>query len=378
MIGQIINQIKYRLFDFSARSTGSARSNSEHIHDALEWFKSSLLDEGGSAAKYSMVTHVFTQGYPMATANWIPVLSRINQYYPEIYRQVFGTREIERELVNWVLRTQRRDGTFPAGYGDYMNQPPKVFNNGMIMHGLLDYYNVAGDQELIDACMKSAEWLMKVQSPDGSWRQFTVHQLSSNTVSAAALLRLADITGDENYRTSGVRNIEFALGLQSENGYFKGNGYDSGSSAFTLTIAYAIGGLLEAAILDNNKEWQSACLRGIVPVLNSLGPTGFLVGELDEEFQSSSSFSCLPGNGMLAILSYKLASLTGNDELRVKADLLTDYIKQFQMKSARKGVSGGISGSWPISGNYCSYEITSWGVRYFLEAVMMQDSNKQN
>lgn len=378
MIGQIINQIKYRLFDFSARSTGTARSSHDHILDALQWFNSSLLDDGGSAAKYSMVTHDFTQGYPMATANWIPVLSRINQYYPEIYRKVFGEGEIEKELVNWVLRTQRRDGTFPAGYGDYMNQPPKVFNNGMIMHGLLDYYNVAGDQELIDACMKSAEWLMKVQSPDGSWRQFTVHQLSSNTVSGAALLRLADITGDNNYRTSGVRNIEFALGLQSDNGYFKGNGYDSGSSASTLTIAYAIGGLLEAAILDNNKEWQSAALKGIVPVLNNLGPNGFLAGELDEEFQSSSSFSCLPGNGLLAILSYKLASLTGNDELRIKADLLTDYLKKFQLKSAQKGVSGGISGSWPISGNYCSYEITSWGVRYFLEAVMIQDSNKEN
>ncbi len=378
MIGQIINQIKYRLFDFTAKSTGAAHSNSEHILSALQWFKVSLLDDGGSAAKYSMVTHKFTGGYPMATANWVPVLSRIHQYYPDIYTKVFGSGLIEKELVNWVLRTQRRDGTFPAGYGDYMNQPPKVFNNGMIMHGLLDYYNVSGDKELVDACMKSAEWLMKVQSPDGSWRQFTVHQLSSNTVSAAALLRLADITGDNSYRSAGNRNIEFALGLQAENGYFKGNGYDSGSSAFTLTLAYAIGGLLEAAILENNKEWQEAALKGLLPVLNCVGTDGFLAGELDEEFRSTSSFSCLPGNGLLAILSYKLASLTGNENLRLKADLLTDYIKKFQLDSAQKGVKGGVSGSWPISGNYCAYEITSWGVRYFLEAVMMQDSNRES
>lgn len=374
MLGRIFTEIKHRLFDFSGKPSDPSRPSAEYIVASLEWFKSSLLPEGGSAAKYGMMTHSFTSGYPMATANWVPVLSRINQYYPAAYTAIFGDRDIGAELVSWVLRTQRRDGTFPAGYGDYMNQPPKVFNNGMIMHGLLDYYNAFGSQELVEACVQSAEWLLKVQSPDGSWRQFTTHQLSSNTVSAAALLRLAAITGNEQFKEAGYRNIEFALGLQSPNGYFRGNGFDSSSSAFSLTIAWAIGGLLEAGILEGNQEWKNAALKGLVPVLNLVNNSGFLVGEIDENFQSSSSFTCLPGNCLLAILSYKLASLTGNRELKDKADLLTDYTKKRQMISKIPGVSGGIPGSWPVSGNYCSYEITSWGVRYFTEAVMMQDS----
>jgi hypothetical protein len=374
MLSTILSQIKNRFFDFSGKPDKEDKAAAGYILAALNWFRSSLLPEGGSAAKYGMMTHSFTQGYPMATANWVPVLTRINQYYPTVFSQVFSDRDISRELVSWVLRTQRRDGTFPAGYGDYMNQPPKVFNNGMIMHGLLDYYNDSGGQhELVEACMKSADWLLKVQSPDGSWRQFTVHQLSSNTVSAAALLRLASITGNEAYKQAGERNIQFALELQSDNGYFKGNGFDSSPHAYTLTIAYAIGGLLEAGILEGNKEWQQAALRGLIPVLNTVSKDGFLAGELDENFQSASSFTCLPGNCLLAILSYKLASLTGNPDLKTKADLLTNYVKKRQMVSKIPGVSGGITGSWPVSGNYCSYEVTSWGVRYFTEAVMMQD-----
>lgn len=374
MLERIFTQIRYRFFDYSGKPKTTIATSGNHISDALQWFVNSLLPEGGAAAKYSMMTHLMSSGYPMTTANWIPLLSRMASYYPEIYQNVIKKPEFIRELVNWVLRTQRRDGTFPASYGDFMNQPPRVFNNGLIIHSLLDQHNDMGGNDVLEACIKSAEWLLKVQSADGSWRQFTYHQLSSNTLTAAALIRLAGITGEKKYEIAGEKNISFALELQSENGYFKGNGFDSTPSAFTITIAYAIAGVLEAGILTGNEKWKNAALRGLIPVLNKVNQNGFLVGEIDENFQSDSSFSCLPGSCLLAINSYKLASLAGNSDLKSKADLLTDYVKAKQMESKMPMINGGISGSWPISGNYCSYELTSWGVRYFAEALMMQDA----
>lgn len=374
MLDRIFTQIRYRFFDYTGQPASTTKPVVDHLTDALQWFEASLLPEGGGAAKYSMMTHNMASGYPLTTANWVPVLSRMSSYYPELYNQVIKNPDIIRELVNWVLRTQRRDGTFPASYGDYMNQPPRVFNNGLIIHSLLDHHNVAGGNDLLEACIKSAEWLLKVQSADGSWRQFTFHQLSSNTLTASALLRLAGITGDKKYGIAGEKNIQFALELQSENGYFKGNGFDSTSSAFTITMAYAIAGVLEAGILTGNESWKNAAIKGLVPVLNKVNQHGFLVGELDENFHSDSSFSCLPGSCLMAVNAYKLASLEGNSDFKVKADLLTDYVKSKQIESKIPLINGGISGSWPISGNYCSYEITSWGVRYFTEALMMQDS----
>jgi len=374
MLERIFTQIRYRFFDFTGKPKVANAPPASHLADALKWFNESLLPEGGGAAKYSMMTHQMSAGYPLTTATWAPVLSRIQSYYPELYNQAIKNPDTIRELVNWVLRTQRRDGTFPASFGDFMNQPPRVFNNGQIIHGLLDYYNESGGNDLLEACVNSAEWLLKVQSGDGSWRQYTFHQLSSNTLTAAALIRLAAITGEKKYETAGEKNIEFAIGLQNENGYFKGNGFDSNPSAFTITIAYAIAGILDAGILTGNEKWKNAALKGLVPVLNQVNANGFLVGELDENFQSASSFSCLPGNCLLAVNSYKLASLEENEGLKAKADLLTDYVKTKQLVSKMPLLNGGISGSWPISGNYCSYEIPSWGVRYFAEALMMQDS----
>ena len=142
MIDQIFKQIKYRFFEFSDRKKNASLSIEENLIGALHWFKNSLSSDGGCSAKYSMISHEFSAGYPMSTANWVPVLSRVQQFYPDLSKQILNDENICRELVNWLLRTQRRDGTFPGGYGDFMNQPPVVFNNGMIIHGLLDYYNV--------------------------------------------------------------------------------------------------------------------------------------------------------------------------------------------------------------------------------------------
>lgn len=376
MLERIFTQIRFRFFDFKSKQQDTTQPGTTHLNRSLRWFKASLLPDGGASAKYSMMTHEVAPGYPMTTAMWIPALLKIKNKYPEIYHDVMGTTDITGDLVNWVLLTQRRDGTFPGSFGDFMNQPPRVFNNGVIIRNLLRYYETNQREDVLNACIQSAEWLLKVQSNDGSWRQFTFHQLSSNTITGAALIRLGQICNEPKYVEAGEKNIRFAIGLQSENGYFRGNGFDSASSAYTITIGYALNGILQAAELTGNDDYIKSALNGLVPVLNLVRKDGFLVGEIDEQFRSQSSFTCLPGNALLAMASYHLSKMTGNSDLKLRGDLLTDYLKSRQMDSQTPTISGGISGSWPISGNYCSYEIPSWAVRYFTEALLLQDELK--
>lgn len=373
MIDGIIGQIRSRLFDYKGSPKKLQLSNADHLAAAMRWFKGSLRSEGGVSASYSLVSHTFLPGYPAGTATWIPILHRLRNNYPELYSSLFGEADLAHELMNWVLLTQRRDGTFPGSHGDFMNQPPVVFRNGQIIQGLLDYHSFAPDDRLLDACRNAAFWLVKVQSPDGSWRQFTYNQLSSNTITAAALMRLATITGDSVFHEAGERNIDFSLSLQNQRGYFTSNGFDPGPVAFSLTLAYAISGILEAFILRGNPEWKNAVIKAMDSLCEKVGPKGFLVGEMDESFGSSASFACLPGNCLLAISGYKLASVTGNKKYLDTADRLTGYVKEKQLRSRDHAVNGAISGSWPISGNYRAYEIGTTGVKYFVEAILLQD-----
>jgi hypothetical protein len=376
MIDKIFSQIKYRFFEYPTKTSGkNLLTTEERLTLALTWFRNSLLPEGGASALYSMMMGTFKPGYPLATAGWIPTLSRVKRFYPNIFKDVFGDDDILSKLAHWVIRTQRRDGTFPGNYGDYMNQAPRIFNNGVIIHGLLDYYNSVNEPELLLSARRSADWLLKVQSQDGSWRQFTLHQLSSNTLTASALIRLGDITGEKSYNEAGEKNIRFALSLQLPNGYLSGNGFTTSPTAYTVTIGYALEGILEAGILTGSPYWKEATLRGLIPVLNLVRNDGFLYGEIDEQFHSTSSYCCLQGNCQLAIIALKLASLKNADHLRDTASLMLNYVASKQLNAPKGDLSGGVTGSWPISGNYSSYEIPSWTVRYFVEALMIRDSS---
>lgn len=228
----------------------------------------------------------------------------------------------------------------------------------------------------MESVIQSADWLVKVQAKDGGWKQFTIHQLSSNTRTAWALMLLSKVTGEKKYLESATKNIEYAISLQLPNGYFLQNGFDTNGIPFTHSMAYAIKGMLEVASLSGNERWMASTEKAFIPLLSLIKEDGFLVGQLDEDFNSTSNYCCLTGNCQLSVVGFKLFSLTGKEEYRTAANLLLNYVKAKQIKSDVPALSGGISGSWPISGGYCPYEIPNWSVKFFVDALIYQHLNK--
>src|SRR5262245_48155587 len=148
MIEGIIGQIRSRLFDYKGSPRKLNLVGTDHLEAAMRWFRGSLRSEGGVGAKYSLVAHSLSPGYPAGTASWVPLLSRFKTNFPEMYQELFLDADLAHDLMNWVLLTQRRDGTFPGYYGDFMNQPPVIFSNGQIIFGLLEYYSMFPDDRL--------------------------------------------------------------------------------------------------------------------------------------------------------------------------------------------------------------------------------------
>jgi len=377
MIDKILNQLKLRYLSYTSKTSGLEESDETRIYKALSWFRQSLMKGGGSSAKYSLLYDTFFPAYPETTGYWLNTVFFIRQHFPQVYTGVFGERAVETELKDWLLTVQRLDGTFPGSFGDYYNQPPRVFNNGQIILGLLKYYEYYKDERVMDSIMESAAWLLKVQAKDGSWKQFTIHQLSSNTRTAWALMLLSKATGQTKFMDAGIRNIEYAISLQQPNGYFMHNGFDANGIPYTHSIAYAIKGMLEAASLTGNEKWMQSTEKAFRPLLSMIKKDGFLCGQIDEDFNSTSNYCCLTGNSQLSVVGFKLYSLTGKEEYRAAANLLINYVKDKQVKSDIPALSGGITGSWPISGGYCPYEIPNWSVKFFIDALIYQHLSRQ-
>lgn len=372
MLQKIISQLRLRYLNLSSRTVGKAFSDEDRLMLALIWFKHSLLKTGGSSAKYSMLYNRWFPAYPETNGFWINTLIACQKRHKSVYRDVFEERNVIDEIAQFILTTQRKDGTFPGSYGDFYNQPARVFNNGQIILGLTDYYEHKKNDEVLTACIKSANWLCQVQDDDGCWRQFTLHQLTSNTRTAWALMRLGKLINEKKFIDAGIKNLDYAVSRQSENGFFPDNGFDEYPITTTHTIAYALRGLTGAGKDFENPKWIDAAVKGYTPLIEHIKRDGFLRGEFDGNFKSASSWCCLTGNCQLSVIGFELFKITRDEKFKEAATRLIDFVKEKQLISDLTQTNGGVSGSWPINGGYCAYDVPNWAAKFFTDALMMQ------
>jgi hypothetical protein len=344
-----------------------------HLKKSLKWFQTTLLKTGGSAAKFSLLTRSYASGYPETTGYWINTLVWCQARKPEIYKEVFGSTNVGLELGNWLLNVQRRDQTFPGSFGDFKNQPPRVFNTGQILLGLLVCRTLTNDSKFDVACREAGDWLVKVQDTDGCWKEFTNCQYSSNTRTAWALIQLGLVTDEKKYIESGKANLDFAVRSQTENGYFINNGFVPDKPAFTHTIAYAIDGLLQSGILLGNESWIQSAEKGLKSLIPLVKADGFLSGKLSTQLSEDGNFTCLTGNCQLAIDFFLLAHIRKSDEYNRIGLRLLHFAMKHQLKSDDHRISGGISGSWPLNGEYNGLEIPNWASKFFVDALLASE-----
>jgi len=351
------------------------RSIEEQLDSSVSWCKAALRETGGISAKYSMIDCSFYPAYPETTGYWIRTLLALSKAYPNIMRATFSGRDVSLTLVEWLISIQRPDGAFPGSYGKFDEQPPVVFNTGQVLLGLLDFYSRTPDSEIYNSSRRAAEWLISVQDDDGAWRKFTRFQYSSNTRTAWALIWFGKLFDERSFIDAGQKNVKFALSLQQDSGYFLQNGFSATDYAYTHTIAYAIRGILESALLTDNHQWMDAAERGFDSIIGLIGDDGRLPGEIDEKLRCNNTFVCLPGNCQMSIIGSKLYSRNMKEEHIISASKLLEFVRSKQLRSSDPAVNGGITGSWPLRGKYNPYEIPNWGVKFFIDAVLeMEDT----
>jgi len=368
----IINKIKKLIISNNIKSLVDKNiKDNERIRLSLMWFKNSLNKEGGSSAGYDLLSKTFLPSYPETTGYWIKTLFRIKKNEKEIFFSIFNDDKIIEDLVLWLLSIQKIDGSFPGSYGKFESQPSIVFNNGQILLGLIDYYINTKNDKVFNSIIKCAEWLLDIQETNGSWIKNTHYQYSSNTRTAWALMHLGSLVSDKKYYNAGINNINYSIDLQNELGIFEKNGFDEQSSYYTHTIAYAIRGVLESGIIDNNEEWILSAKKGFDILLNSISDNGFLSGKINNEAMPQTNYSCLVGNCQLSIIGFKIYKKYGDPIIKEKSTLLLDYVRRKQIVSENKNTSGGILGSWPIDGYYNSYRIPNWSGKFFIDALLL-------
>ena len=370
---------------FSKLASDELRSTFEHRHlysyaaetiptaDALrsvvDWMLDAQRPDGGIAAYYSLLTG-YSGSYPEVTGYIIPTLYDFGRLTGDP-----AARTCAERATDWLLSLQMPSGGFPGGLrGRASDAQPSVFNTGQILQGLVRAYVETKDAEILKRAVAAGDWLSTIQQVDGSWAGVAAYQGVAHTYYSMvswALAQLAEESRDPRHAGAADRNIDWVLAHVQPSGWIDGINL-RGHPVYLHFIAYVIQGTLECGILRRRDDAIQAAAKSAWVLLRKFETHKRLLGTYEPDFRGGQKFSCLTGNAQMSCVWMRLYEVTGDLRYLNGALTMNEMLKQLLPSRGRRGVVGGVAGSYPIWGRYQPMRFISWGCKFLVDALFLE------
>ena len=348
-----------------------------HLRGAMDWLcraqdvRNNQADAGGVAAGWS-----FEDG-------WLPSYPETTGYIIETF--IAAAKSLDRpeliaraqKMIDWELSLQAADGAFPGHFGE-AGSHPVIFNQGQIMHGLVAGYLSLERQDCLEAGLRAGHWLVAQQDDDGCYRRFEHNGVPHvyNTRAIWALAAMGAVTNEAGFLAAARRNLDWALSQQTASGWFATNAFVPGKSPFTHTIAYAIRGFIEVAVLLGETRYLQAAEIAARGLMAKQREDGWLAGTYGDGWTPTTRYACVTGIAQMALCWLRLAQISGDKHYREAAWRAIAYVKRSQRLGGDDAVvRGAIPGSAPIWGAYSRFEFPNWAAKFFADALIMDMAN---
>ena len=357
----ILNSLKYpKELIASVRSIFDEEvlDNKTHLYLAADWLLYMQNSDGGYARKFSFLngrdkSYIETTGYIIETLLKLDIEKYINSAL---------------KAGEWLLSIQNKDGSF----SEIDTNKPFVFDTGQVLIGLNSLYKFTKEEKYKNAIKKAGEWLVKVQEEDGSWEKYAYNKEKHTyyTRVAAALYEAGEILENEEFKTSALKNINWVLDNQKENGFFKYASFLESIPPYLHTIVYILEGLIE--IYEKNKDER--ILKAVLKNANKLKEVGFnrdliLCSQYDEDFNCVNKERCITGLAQWAGVAVRIYEITKDVSFLQSASITLFYLKAKQLKSSF--MKGGFSASMPFWGRYGGFDFVNWSNKFFIDALLL-------
>lgn len=344
------------------------------IREGIAWLyqaqDNSVSRDGGVARDFSLEKGWATS-YPETTGYIIPTLL---EYYRRFNAPEARVRAIR--MLDWFVAIQMPGGGFQGGRIDSTPVVPVTFNTGQILIGLSA--GVADLGERYRPAMEgAARWLVESLDPDGCWRKFPTPfaapgEKAYETHVAWGLFEAERLSPGKGFGDAGLRNVAWALTKQRDNGWFADNCLSDPLHPLTHTIGYVLRGVIEGYRLSGDRTLLDASCRAADGVLGAIRQDGFLPGRLDARWSPAATWVCLTGSVQIAHCLLLLFQATGNPAYRDKAYALNSFVRRTIDVSGPSEVRGAVKGSFPIDGDYGTFEYLNWAAKFMIDANLIE------
>lgn len=330
-------------------------NNDSAIKLAVSWLFN--IQKKGFPSKYSIL-HGVTNDFPETTGYIIPTLLNFNLEKTE-------------QAGEWLLEVQHEDGAFGT---DADLKDKKIFDTAQTIFGTLALYQKTNKDKYLQSAIKAGNFIIQNQEENGSWVKYAFNDIPHSYYSrvAYALLNLYEQTNNEKYKQSAIKNLDWVLSNQQENGFFKYFSFDKNEKAPLHTIAYTIEGLLKSGLILNEQKYIDAAKKTADSFLNK---------ELFSFYNSDWSHDnekCLTGMAQMAIIFLIFYAANKKVKYLDNARKINKYLKKRQMQSGAEEIKGAIPGSYPISGKYMPYSYPNWAAKFFIDSLLLENKFQED
>ena len=280
-------------------------------------------------------------------------------------------------MLDWLVSIQLPEGAFQGGTADAAPIVPTIFDTGQILQGLAAGAREFGDPRYHEAMHKAADWLVKVQAPDGSWPQEVLPFALSgakayDTHVAWGMLEAARVRPEQRWVDAARAHVRWALGRQRENGWFDQCCLTDPSQPLTHTLGYVLRGVVEAYRFTKDPALLAAARRTADGLLTALGKDGRLAGRLDAAWRPAVPWSCLTGSVQIGLCWLMLYEHTRAPAYRESALAANAFVRRTVSTEGPPEVRGGVKGSFPVDGDYGKYQYLNWACKFLVDANLLE------
>jgi hypothetical protein len=187
------------------------------------------------------------------------------------------------------------------------------------------------------------------------------------------LLEADRLQPGKGYADAAIKNVQWALTHQKENGWFDNCCLTEPSQPLTHTLGYVLRGIIEAYRYTKSPSFLKACLKtadGLIGAIRT--EDGFLSGRLTPDWKAAVPWVCLTGSVQIALCWLMLFQFTGDPRYLEAALAANRYVRRTMRIDGPVETRGAIKGSFPVDGEYGQYQYLNWACKFYVDANMLE------
>ncbi|HNZ83838.1 MAG TPA: glycosyltransferase [Candidatus Pacearchaeota archaeon] len=366
----------WKILAYHLNKQNEALPEKERIRIALNWILRMQNQDGGITSQYSLL-YGRCPNFPETTGYIIPTF--IKGYY---FLNDQKYLDAAKKAGDWLIEIQNEKGYF---CDIFYKDRPMIFDTAQAMSGLIAIYNLDKNPKYLDAAKKAGDWLIAQQEENGSWIKNSYNKIPHTYYSRASLclLELWLKTNEEKYKITSIKNLNWTISQQKENGFFENSSFFSDNSPALHTIAYTLEGLLKSYIIlkddqkIESKKYLDAAKKTADRISLIIKKDGIPWGHYNPEWQRIKKGRCLTGLAQISEIFFLLYEQDNDINHLKNARTIIRYLKTQQKTKGLEQFHGAIPGSDPIYGSYMPNSYPNWAVKFFIDALLLNEKHKE-